>query len=688
MAETPRAKPSKRPGMITDIGEKIGGARKDTSVKTGSRPKRAKPDADAGPAWARKFMALQSVKDGRWYLYERPKASARFLGRPLTPTGFATEAEAQRMVPLAAVSQQHRVRPVLGTTADGKTDYANPKGYEIWRNVSDRKRVRVVKEVFPTEDAARRYMANNAAKIVETKTAFGEEVLAKPEKVYRTGDQFRKGNVKPDVFHKEIGFRGVEFGNWQGERQQVLGHAYDAMRDLARVTGVHPESLSLNRDLALAFGARGQGIHGARAHYEQNYGAINLTKLAGAGALAHEWWHALDHLLGRIDDPRLDERNVKPDGTKTFKQVGDAALASNRIGQPVRSNLPAPVKDAYKDLITTIYHRPEAYTEDASKVQRFMDETAKELDGKLSRLRQHLAEKLPYGQRNVKPATVEQLARFDALAARLKADGATVTWKGMPSEKPARSRFGGMNYRYTNDTLEEMSKVMKEVRGRSGFDTQHRRGPLDDLGQTLARHTDRVKKVQDAAAQTVKTRMIPTEYAREAQKLDEGRVSDYWRTKHEMTARAFSAYVEDKLSARGHRSDYLSFGSQNVFYPELPGKPFPEGPERDTINKKFDRLFSAMREANILKPDLPPVLPKALEKKPGEPKRSRAKAAAAKTAAFLAPAAIMTAMLAAANEAKAEGKSELGAAATEGARTAGPLAGLAGGTTAATGRPL
>ena len=35
-----------------------------------------------------------------------------------------------------------------------------------------------------------------------------------------------------------------------------------------------------------------------QAHYEPLRKVINLTKMHGAGSLAHEWWHGLDDYLG------------------------------------------------------------------------------------------------------------------------------------------------------------------------------------------------------------------------------------------------------------------------------------------------------------------------------------------------------------------------------------------------------
>lgn len=130
------------------------------------------------------------------------------------------------------------------------------------------------------------------------------------ENAPRTGIERRSGNVSPDEFLKTFGFRGVEFGNYveNDRRQQDLNQAYDALLDLAQVTGLPPRALSLGGTLGLAFGARGRGgVHPALAHYEPYKTVINLTKAKGAGSLGHEWFHALDNALARTNR-HLDRR--------------------------------------------------------------------------------------------------------------------------------------------------------------------------------------------------------------------------------------------------------------------------------------------------------------------------------------------------------------------------------------------
>lgn len=104
-----------------------------------------------------------------------------------------------------------------------------------------------------------------------------------------------KGHAEGQDYLDTFGFRGGEFGNWlnQDERQKSLDYGYNALKDLAVLLDISDKDISLGGNLAIAFGSRGQGS--AVAHYEPMRQVINLTKMKGAGSLAHEWFHALDH---------------------------------------------------------------------------------------------------------------------------------------------------------------------------------------------------------------------------------------------------------------------------------------------------------------------------------------------------------------------------------------------------------
>lgn len=116
----------------------------------------------------------------------------------------------------------------------------------------------------------------------------------------RQGKDHRNGeHATPEMYNETFGFRGVQFGNWTNneDRQMAMDQAYDAFMDLSAQLGLSPRAISLYGELGVSFGARGSGR--ASAHYEPVQVVINLTKTKGAGALAHEWWHALDNYLSR-----------------------------------------------------------------------------------------------------------------------------------------------------------------------------------------------------------------------------------------------------------------------------------------------------------------------------------------------------------------------------------------------------
>lgn len=71
-----------------------------------------------------------------------------------------------------------------------------------------------------------------------------------------------------------------------------------------------------------------------------------------------------------------------------------------------------------------------------------------------------------------------------------------------------------------------------------------------------------------------------------------------------MTARAFQAWVEDRLADMGRRNDYLSAYADNKYHIDpmfgIEWKPFPEGKERERINRAFDNLTAVLGEQRVL----------------------------------------------------------------------------------------
>lgn len=121
----------------------------------------------------------------------------------------------------------------------------------------------------------------------------------------KTGLDFRNGkNISGKDILENFGIRGGEFGNWTNdkERQISLNMVFDAFADLANALGIAYKDVALpplhKGGLGIAIGARGRG--NAAAHYEPELEVINLTKNRGAGALSHEWGHALDDMIAKV----------------------------------------------------------------------------------------------------------------------------------------------------------------------------------------------------------------------------------------------------------------------------------------------------------------------------------------------------------------------------------------------------
>ncbi|MYL26691.1 MULTISPECIES: CLCA_X family protein [Halomonadaceae] len=105
------------------------------------------------------------------------------------------------------------------------------------------------------------------------------------------------GNNGFAAIRRQYDFRSIGIGNWvtRDEQQRAAHRFAAALEDLKTILG-GPESLvSLRGSLSLEYGIGGQ--RGVSAHYTPAKRSLSLAKNAGAGSLAHEWFHALDHYL-------------------------------------------------------------------------------------------------------------------------------------------------------------------------------------------------------------------------------------------------------------------------------------------------------------------------------------------------------------------------------------------------------
>lgn len=568
------SKPQKQPkAKIEDFGDKIGGARKDMSYriereKTEKKPKNEKSDI---PAWRKPFEIVQQ-ENGKWQVkYDRGNRKTVYQYKDLAKKEFDSREEAENQMKFTAYSV------MFGDSY--RENESGAKEYYIYKRINDRKRYTLPMR-FERRDDLLQYVEKHIDDLLETKTSYGEGDLLTPE--IAEWQDARRGNAKDrlqgrdataQMFQADFGFKGVQFGNWnnQDERQELMNAAYEALHDLADVLGLPPKIISLNGNLSLAFGARGHGLSGARAHYEPAYTIINLTKMKGAGSLAHEWLHALDHYLmfkaGVISNNRDDLGRLEGSASNWYKYASD-----EKSWVLKRANLDPKLKEAFSDLVQSLFYKKVVEKQDVNDAQNWVAQASKRIDDYLTKLRNYIAKEREFGSRK-KPATEEQLRRFDELGKEfVKAE-----------EEPV---WDSSKQRFTTPTLDKIAVLVKEITGR-GF------AATDDRHKTLMylRNLYHAKKrvLDDAQKNVEKSKNIPTEYSKNNTTIDTGRTTDYWTKPTEMLARAFSSMIEDNLHQKGQTSDFLSYGSDNrlLFF----GKPFPEGDERKAINENFKAFF-------------------------------------------------------------------------------------------------
>lgn len=135
--------------------------------------------------------------------------------------------------------------------------------------------------------------------------------IAHLENVRKIGIDWRNQiDITAEQLMGDFGFRAIEFGNWlpQHERQEVMNRAYDAFSALASIMKMDQKKIGFDGALALSFGARGRS--GAAAHFEPGREVIHLTRMSGAGSLAHEWGHALDFMLAKHAIAAMRQNNM------------------------------------------------------------------------------------------------------------------------------------------------------------------------------------------------------------------------------------------------------------------------------------------------------------------------------------------------------------------------------------------
>lgn len=459
----------------------------------------------------------------------------------------------------------------------------------LWSNViwqAEQKIQRATREWNPQTQRIE-YREPWTALVKQRKTATDAEVAERKRKaeldkelhvphlasVKRFGEDWREGrDVTAEELLDQFGFRAIEYGEWlpQKERQEVINMAYDSFADLAQALNLRPKDVSLGGELAVAFGARGTGGRGAAlAHFEPGRFVLNMTRMKGAGSLAHEWFHAFDR--------------------KMAVDMGTGLYASESK---------APHLKALGVLATRMSWRnatPEELAEQSARgAARSKSNAESWLGGIPPEKRGEAMADLSHVLESVR-GQIEQRVNTIVGAA------------GKNPYRPVVGESGVIGFNLLSDLAADVrSEMVAKWRGQLGKDAPKAlQGNAwhfckhVGLGETVRAYVERNLPLPEELLGHPNLRK-PSRFAKDAEQLDKMRSSPYWNTTRELFARAGAAYVQDKIEELGGRSDYLVYGAgDDRRVGDMTMSPNPSGEDRQALRACFDALMDEYRATLI-----------------------------------------------------------------------------------------
>ena len=434
---------------------------------------------------------------------------------------------------------------------EGLSDLSNWKENTIF--IIIRETGKIVKNNLENIEAAEKYILENYKHQSNEKTNNSKDrkkkfIPKQLKNISRDGENYRNNkDINGEDMINTFNFKGGEFGNWlnENDRQQCLNYGYDALLDLSKALSISPADIALGGKLSIAFGSRGSG--NALAHYEPDREVINLTKLKGAGSLAHEWGHALDDVVG--------------------KQLGLSGFITEHYRYLDSSS------KFIKDIIETMKYK-------IASGPKIVEKQVKEYEKQVNRITNLINSFFPKEH-----LTEEQIKKKDILIQKIIDD----------AEKSSENLALYLSSGNGNKEVDELSNLRKQIVGRTIS--------KNDRLQIIYSQNN----VANRRKQIGKTEEVKTDFYKNSIRFDETYTKSghgYWTDVKEMFARSFACYVSDKLN---NRSDYLC-GHAELALGLIPNKDnelelikvFPEGEERQLINEKIDNFINFLKEKSIL----------------------------------------------------------------------------------------
>lgn len=370
----------------------------------------------------------------------------------------------------------------------------------------------------------------------------------------RKGPKMRNRNIVGEDFLKEFNIKGGEFGNWlnEAERQTNMNMAYDSLKDMAKALNINDADIAMGNRLSIAFGSR--GIKGAAAHYEPLREVINLTKMKGAGSLAHELFHAMDDMSG-----------------KAMGMTDFATAHENKT-------------NAFTELVRVMKYKNVVIS--AEEQNKEIDERYKT---RIEKLRKDIVKMVP--DRNLTPELIEQR---DKLINELFD-------KTKDSEfKFTEIEFGNRGKIKTLINEKAIAPLCQFIDNNSQL---YKMTPNNKKWLCSNLEMTRNTYCSERATEPI-TRRVETEFYKNSKAMDNAyskATHGYWQSNIEMAARAFACYLHDKMNEMGIKNDYLTGHAfqkgMNSNGDIIPVYPRPE--ERFEINKAFDKVIEEMKTMGI-----------------------------------------------------------------------------------------
>ena len=446
---------------------------------------------------------------------------------------------------------------------------------------SDRK---VIRRNIPTIEQAKKWVMEmeKLAEEVMKKITPSPKLEKKKKRKYKPpylSDLRREGPIvraknahaTDKEFLESLQLVAGEFGKWVDEEEGVINmdYAYDAFLDLARILDIDVKDISLGNNLSIAWGSRGRGNSTGVAHYEPDNQIINLTKLKGAGSLAHEWIHAFDDYLSYLE---TGKNRLVP------KLMSESNLKTSALYPEMEK------------LIDTMLYQSLS-NEETVKIEQ--KKLTKEIDSYtrliVNDIKNHI-------HRDIKEDEYKKLeAMFSYLFDDVQANDEPPYKKGM--------RIRGIFYPPTYNVV--FTRFCEQLD--SMFDIKKFKKNISYYGYCLNIVYYSNEVLKDTIAEK-KQKKVPSRFYEDSKKLDSlftGKGKTYWSSTCEMFARAGAAYLALKGADMGIRNDYLlghafdsvklddDKDSENIAYI------YPIGEEMEAFGEAFENVIKKAKEIEL-----------------------------------------------------------------------------------------